>query len=306
VADSETNPRLTPEFNRTLRRYVLSDLDEAARIEVEELLINDPHAFEALGVVEDELVEEYLDGGGTDADRQTFERHYLTSPQREAHLRFARSLRERASRTAAASPRPQRQVVYASRWQPAWIGLAAALALSLAGNVWLALRPEPRADSAAHPTPAVAVGPSAAPTTPLPPQTSSTTPRDDGRNAAFREREARTPTAIATFALAGGALRSGGPQQHLTLPAGALVVRLRLELSGDDYPLYRAALVNAEGEELWSAWRLKSETGGSQSAVAVIVPASLLLHGDYQVKLSGGTRREDLEAVASYAFRMAP
>ena len=49
--------RLTPDFERTLRRYVLGDLEEDVRPELEELLVTDSDAFEALGVIEDELIE---------------------------------------------------------------------------------------------------------------------------------------------------------------------------------------------------------------------------------------------------------
>jgi anti-sigma factor RsiW len=73
--------RLTPDFERTLKAYVLGNLDEDLRVELEELLVTDPDAFEALGVIEDELVEEYLDGTGSPSERRSFEERYLASPK---------------------------------------------------------------------------------------------------------------------------------------------------------------------------------------------------------------------------------
>ena len=142
MANADPNPRLTPELEATLRRYVLGGLDEGGRSELEEQLVTEPDVFEALGVVEDELIEEYLDGTGTDLDRGAFEREFLTSSQRQARLRLAKSLRKHASRGMAAAPARPQPVSGAGRWQPAWLALAAALVVSLAGNVWLVSRPE--------------------------------------------------------------------------------------------------------------------------------------------------------------------
>lgn len=289
------NARLTPDLERTLRSYVLGGLDEAVRPELEELLITDPDAFEALGVVEDELLEEYLDGGGTEADRLAFERHFLTSPQRAARLRFASALRARASLGMAAEPpRPQRPTVRPVRWQPAWIGLAAALAASLAGNLWLASRDlsPTQAVSPRSPTPAMA------------PIGDSERSRAEVRATAPDETSRRSHVGIVTFALSAGALRAGGVTRRVTVPAGA-VVRLRLELAGDDYALYRAALLDAEGDEVWAASKLKAEAEAGRAAVVLVLPAGLLPRGDYQLKLSGLAERGALEAVGSYAFRVS-
>lgn len=316
--------RLTPDLEKTLRRYALGDVQDELRSELEELLVTDPDAFEALGVVEDELIEEYLDGAATEADRLAFEGNFLTSPRREARLRFARALRSRArlgTRAKTTAPRTGTQ----ARWQPPWLGLAAALAVSLVGNVWLAIRRPVQPNAAGLPAPIAQVQPAP----PLQPIGAVPSEGEDARAALQRERDERLraearvealqkelrppPGGVATFALAAGALRSSGhaqpvtspgAMQRVTPPSGALAVRLRLELSGDDYPLYWAALVDADGEELWSASRLKSETEGEESAVFIVLPAALLPRGDYQVKLRGGAERERLETVGAYPFRV--
>ena len=239
MANADPNPRLTPELEATLRRYVLGGLDEAARSELEEQLVTEPDVFEALGVVEDELIEEYLDGAGTDLDRGAFERHFLTSSQRQARLRLAKSLRKHASHGMAAAPaRPQPvSATGAARWQPAWLALAAALVLSLAGNVWLANR-------SAQPRPAAVSVPGS--------ETGGTSP---------------------TFTLATGLLRSGGSLTRVTVPSDAAVVRLRLELpTADSYPTYRATMLDEDGSEVWTVAKLRVQDADT-SAVVVAVPA---------------------------------
>jgi hypothetical protein len=308
--------RLTPQFESTLRRYVLGELEEGLRAELEELLVTDAEAFEALGVIEDELIEGYLEGTGSPAQRQSFEHQFLASPERSRRLRFARALRERAARlerTLAAATH-SRGLFVAARWQQIAMGLAATLVVSLTGNVWLASRQgdrPPMATSVSMPAPTLAL-PSALPS-PVPTMArteqplATLAPEQTERSIADTRTvplDRLTPpprSPVPTFVLAAGLLRGGGSLPRVRVPADAVVVRLLLELSGDDYPLYRAALHDAEGNELWAASRLKAEPG--RAAVVVVVPSPYLPRGDYQLKLSGLIQGVP-EALGTYAFRV--
>jgi hypothetical protein len=326
VANADPTPRLTPELEATLRRYVLGGLEEEARAGLEEQLVTEPDLFEALGVVEDELIEEYLDGMGADLDRGAFERHFLTSSQRQARLRLAKSLRKHASQGMAAAPARPQPVSGAGRWQPAWLALAAALVLSLAGNVWLVSRPGtpqaptdsstsvrfPPADIAATQPPATArPGMATLSPPPAPDELSAALQREreerskaEGRVAALEESLRRSRSSV-SFVLAAGALRGAGLAQRVVVPIDVMLVRLRMELPGDDYPSYRAVLVNDAGEELWSGSKLKAETESGHVFVVVALTPDRLPRGDYQVKLSGLTSAGDAEAVGSYLFRVS-
>jgi hypothetical protein len=309
--------RLTPDVERTMRRYVLGDLEEIVRSELEELLITDPDTFEALGIVEDELVEEYLEETGSPAERRSFERGFLSSPEGQRRLLFARALRSRASMPALrldpvpATSRIDRPQAWG--WRPAWVGLAATLAISVVGNVWQATR---------HPTQeATAQGPA-----PFPP--SSVTPvaevniearelkaslAREQRERALAEARAQTlekqlqgsRAPMVAFTLAAGLLRGAGSVLRVTVPKDVVVVQLRLELPGDDYPLYRAALLDANGDEIWAASRIRAE-GAPGSPVAVVwLPSVLLSRGDYQIKLSGVSAGGEREALGTYPFRVS-
>jgi anti-sigma factor RsiW len=333
--------RLTPDFERTLRRYVLGDLEDDVRSELEELLVTDPEAFEALGVIEDELMDEYLAESVSAAERRGFEQHFLISPQGRHRLRVARALKHRAN----ASPFPQHAdpritgtaSVSSPGWRPAWVGLAAALAVSLFGNAWLALRhltleaplerpsvtgeaapptlpalatPSPHAPPAA--SPASGASGSAAESVAASPELSAALAREQlerveaeagVRTLGQQAQRSRAP--VVTFTLAAGLLRSAGSLPRVSVPKDALVVRLRLDLPGDDYPLYRAALLDGNGDEVWAASKLRGEGQAGQPAVVLVLPSELLPRGDYQVKLSGVTGRGDLEAVATYPLRVS-
>ncbi len=324
--------QLEPEIEQSLRRYVLGTLEEDSRLRVEEQLVVDPDAFEVLGVIEDELTEEYLDGTLTESERLAYERHRSTSSDRRRATEFFSALRARASASATESLRASTWDL--ARWfrpiplQPAWLGAAAALlVVSLAANVWLTLRaPAPGAP---------AQGPVAL-SEPEPARPSLATPAEPSSArvaelaAANRELEgqldverkqlaqartllqqlegaASTPrSAIPTFTLAAGLLRSGGSLTRVAIPADVAVVRLLLDLPDDEYPLYRAALLDVDGDEIWSQSKLRAEATEDRIEVAVLVPAAVLVHDDYQMKVSGLTKSGDLESLASYTFRALP
>jgi hypothetical protein len=263
---------LNPDLERTLRQYVLGGLEEERRGELEGRLITEPVVFEALGVIEDELIEDYLDGTGSVAERRSFEQRFLASGEGQRRLRLARALRHRA---AALTSRPRAEASPARRgwptawtewledWlrpprlQPAWAALAALLVLSLAANVWLASRP------------GTGLG---------------------------------RPAGPATFALASGLLRGEGALPRVAVPPGGEIVRLHLELPEDEHALYRATLHDPDGAEIWSASRLRAV--GRPAAVVLVVPAELLPRGDCRVALSGMDDRGEPELLATYPFRV--
>ena len=253
--------QLEPEIEQSLRRYVLGSLEEDERLQLEETLVQDPDTFELLGVIEDELAEEYLDGTLTEPERLAYEQH-----DHRDDLEFFSALRARAS---AAPPEPSRTRGWdPASWlkgmvlQPAWLGAAAAILIaSLVGSAWFVRQPVPRAAMAPE---------------------------------------------VPTYALASGLLRSGGTLTRVVVPADVDAVRLLLDLPDDGYSFYRAALLDVEGDEIWSQSKLRAESTEEQVVVAVLVPAAVLVHGDYQMKVSGVTESGELEALASYTFRALP
>lgn len=147
-----------------LRQYVLGELDDERRVEVEERLIMDPELFELLGPTEDELVEDYLENVLTPKERVAFERHFLTNEDRRWHLGFAQLMKEKVVQrpsddaVAVAVAEGGRRIdgrsesgveswaslarhgLFAGHGQM-WAGaLAASLVVLLAGSVWFVVR----------------------------------------------------------------------------------------------------------------------------------------------------------------------
>lgn len=101
MSDDETN-MMNPSSEAALfRDYLLGNLvDEADLAEIEmRLLTNDGFADE-LAKVENDLIEEFLDGDLTRTDSEQFLCHFLASPSRKERLRLTNDLRQYAGNSA--------------------------------------------------------------------------------------------------------------------------------------------------------------------------------------------------------------
>src|SRR5215212_4187754 len=85
-----------------LKRFLLGELPEGERGEVEERLFSDPEYFRQFRAAEDELTDEYLYGDLDADERESFERHFLTTPERRESLRVAMALKQYVERNAVA------------------------------------------------------------------------------------------------------------------------------------------------------------------------------------------------------------
>jgi hypothetical protein len=302
---------LDPALERELRRYVLGTLEEDARVRLEEQLVKDPEVSPALGVVEDELIEDYLDGALTEAERRDFERHFLRSPAHARLLTFFEGLRVRATSEAE---EPVESRGSSAAWfrpvalRPAWLVAAAAvLVLSLGGHVWMALRPSPGAPASPRAMPPSPPAPRLAELIAERHRLKADLAAERQRAETLREQleRARSPqgTSIPTFTLGGGALREAGSLPEIVVPLDASVVGLRLDLPADEYPFYRAILHDAEGGEIWSQSGLTAEETPEQILLEVLVPTSALAYGDYQVKVSGLPEHGGSDSLASFPVR---
>ncbi len=114
----------------------------------------------------------------------------------------------------------------------------------------------------------------------------------------------RTPTDVREW-LSSGLVRSvGGELKRVQIPAGTVLVRLRLELDGTEYSSYRAALHQASGDEVWSQNNLNATAIDGREAIELTLPADLLQPGDYYVRLRGAAPQRDPVMLDRYDFRV--
>lgn len=143
---------LRSENNDSIRRYLLGDLSEQEREQVEQRLMSEDDLYQQLLVAEDELIDEYVSDELPEQERAKFNRHFLSVPQLRQDVRFAAALRKHALETAplvvaADSAAPKPEPARASPFdhlrrlfmQPALgASLAAALLAAVVLAAWLA------------------------------------------------------------------------------------------------------------------------------------------------------------------------
>lgn len=83
-----------------LKRFLLGELSDGERGEIEERLFADPAYFRQFRAAEDELTDEYLYGDLADDERERFESFFLTTPERRESFRIAKALKRYIAKNA--------------------------------------------------------------------------------------------------------------------------------------------------------------------------------------------------------------
>ena len=94
-------PKL-PEEN-IIRRYLLGALREPELDAIEQKLLSSEELSQTAGLIEDEIIEQYLDGDLDERDKRAVEGHFLRPPAHRKKLRFARMLRHHFEHGSAGS-----------------------------------------------------------------------------------------------------------------------------------------------------------------------------------------------------------
>ena len=114
-----------------LSRYLLHDVSEKERDEIEQRYFRDPDALALLDAVEGDLIDAYVRRELSRAQRARFEKYFLCTRARRDRLRMAQALQQHL---------PSRRAI--SRM---WIAIAASLLIVTALGVWFWLRTAPPA-----------------------------------------------------------------------------------------------------------------------------------------------------------------
>jgi hypothetical protein len=297
-----------------LRRYFLGDLPQEERVRLEDRYLVDVELFEELLAAENDLLDAYVRGELTEAERQQFEMEYLKSPERRDRVDFASALSQ--------VPALEEEALVAHRsslWKKMWAGfsirqgmplwaLATAAVVIVASGSWLLVQNR-----------GLQVGLQQA----LAGQAALRRQEDALRQqiAKFEENpkgqvyENQQGSEVAkleppmglemTLRLTPGTVRSAGiPLKILALPTPISQVRLQLMLDRDEYKTYEAVLLTADGKEVLRGKALRSHSIGGSTAIAWRLPVHAIREGDYIVQLTGQLATGIPEDVESYSFRV--
>lgn len=267
----------------TIRQYLLGQVPREDAVRLEERLLSESDFFEELVMAEDELIDQYLGGGLSEADRPGFETHFLSAPERQQKVRFASNLKRYIG--TAATTRSQAHVVARDsapfstdapksrlKKRPflsflpfnnplVSYSLAATVLLVALGASWVAIRN-------------------------------------------WRNQTPHEPGNVLAVVLAPGLTREGGEIKKVQIHTDFDTLRLHLELPANEYESFRAAILTEERAEVWIREGLRPTQ--KANSIDFDVPSHVLKLGDYHVKVSGRLPNGRYEDLSSYRLRLIP
>jgi hypothetical protein len=265
------------EAQKEIRQYLLGTLSPERAAELEERLLIDSEVYEELLIAEDELIDQFIEGRMSPAEREEVETHFLRAPERKKQLSFSRTLKSYVSantssrpevseswaRTGAPSPEPPKKRSFRDLLFPRnpvfAFSLTAALVLIIVGGVWLA----------------------------------------------NRLNQTNQPQAIWAVELTPGLQRDGGEITNLAIPANTDNIRLELDLADDQFQSYQVEVLDISGRSVMTGKNLKAQTTSKgRRIVPLEVKAALLSPGDYRAKLSALSAGGKVESLDTYPFKV--
>lgn len=258
-----------------LRNYLLGNLDEAAREQVEERLLSDDDFEKQLSEAQDALIDDYVFDALTADERANFDRHFVFNDERRRKLLFAQTMKAYVggprppARAAARRARPFRKEPL-SFLRTHKVGAAvsgAVLLLLLAPFLLKWFRTPNEADLR-------------------------------------RERRARVERRLAELnrnpadesvkdlpstelALQSTLLRAPGDDgiPRILLTDDIKLLTLRLAPPEEGSKNYMALVLTVEGEELFAVGGLTPSTDAGRRTIHLNLPTEFLRPGDYQIQL---------------------
>ncbi len=311
--------------------YLLGDLAEEERDHLEERLLADEEAFSRLEVVEEDLIDAYVKGELSGAEKQSFKSRFLATPERRGRVAFRRALETQlASETPAemrprnknGNPRALRLAVAANILMALGVGWLVAQTMNLRGQV------EELASQRAQALE----------------ERESLNGRTEALSLRLADREARaeelgqilkeqvkelsrngeeiaslqgslatsrsaaeqrrSQPLVASVLLSMG-VRSRGGSPLLRLPRVVDWAELQVDLDGDDgYDDFRVILRTTSGAQVWSRKGLAATVTEWGSELRLRLPGRLLTRGGYELAVEGLAASGDVLPVGFYDFRV--
>ncbi|MBZ5524548.1 MAG: hypothetical protein LAP21_20100 [Acidobacteriia bacterium] len=262
---------------KLVREYLLGFLPGEERERIERRFLADSEFESFVNLVEDEIIDEYLDDAGdlTEGDRRAIEDHFLRPPERQRKLAFARMLRSRLqSKEDDAGirplvPPPLRPPLFSAGASAALLALVIITAGSALYIVDLRrnLQIEVAKQGAL--------------------QTDLAKKQERIESLEERVRATQSGTELLAVDLNAAASRGASDEPRITLHPETRWIEARIPLVDEPAP-YSVAIRTAQDVEVLSIHGLKPETSHGGSQLAFPIPAQLLPPGEYTATLSAG------------------
>lgn len=305
-----------PSYNRQLLTdYLLNALpsDETERLDA--LKVTDEAFVQELTVVENDLVDAYVNRELKSKSLRQFEAVYLASPLRREKVALARALQDYGQQHRfAPQVRPQEQTITARRGSlffPRFVGqrtwqwtFAAALLILVGLSGWLIfknlqLRSTPDRDQISQ----IDIG---ANKQTQPKQNMNTLPPQPQPTASNESKKlpSTKATGVASIVLV-PQMRGATDVPVVTIKHDTANVAVRLELEPSDYSVYRIWLLRQpNGKVLLRMNNVNALTSDGDKTLNVRLPVALLQPDSYVLRVFGISQTGASELISDYRFRV--
>jgi len=257
-----------PMTDALIRDFLLGNVDDEVRQQIESAFLTDAQARERILAAEQDLIDDYFETSLTPAEKQLFLSQYAETAEQKRRLRITKTVKDWANREAVAN----QQGVTTSRWNEfrhllqyrpmVAISIAATLIIAMTiGVTWLIQRA-----------------------------------KQEGGTLALEQEVAvlNSPSSLrvalpqmATLVVAPISVRGVQKETELATPSGASIVELRLLwLQKENYPTYRALLRRIGDDKSLTIPDLRGESEGG-TKIRLRLPTKVLTRGQYQIRLAG-------------------
>jgi hypothetical protein len=314
--------------------YLLGELSEEQQIAIEDRAFADKDYLASITAVENDLIDEYVRNELSGAERQRFEKQFLTSAERRKRVEFARALagvvQEEAAPKKAAVREPQSAswlaAIYAfinGLTPAARIAFVASVPLLLIGAGYLGIQTlrlrreltELRAESQSQRNAQQqALELERRRNEELNAQLNQEKQQREQTDESLRELsepgDAVNPpprSVIASLTLLPGLSRGGDNTPSLVLPEEARLVRLQIGIDPEEqYNKFSVELRTVTGSRVWSRQNLNARNRRGTRAILLTLPATALKAGEYELRLQGVNDSGAAEDVGFYYFTVRP
>jgi hypothetical protein len=258
-----------------IKRYLLGELNEDDREQVEQGLITDRKFLDEVLMVEEELLEDYVSGLLPQHERDLFLKNYLSSPRQRQKLRIAHALDKYVAQSTVPAP----TLTAAQSWLQRLIyslGLHKSLAqlswavlvlIVFAGTWWIVSTWRDKSKLEAELI------------------------RLNGPESSVLEADSTVAQAV----LLPLNLREAGSMPAVTVTNQTQVVQLKIPVSSEPEQNYQAVLRDSGGQEIVRVSQLAPREVGNERMVILQLPAIIVQPGEYVI---------NVEAVGDYSFRV--
>jgi hypothetical protein len=291
-------------------RYLLGEMTIDEQIAMETGYFADPENFNMLQVVEQDLIEGYINDKLSPSGRAKFEMHFLSSPARREQVRFFKTLTRALPFEFATAPYQEQVRVVARKSDeektPWWeviiapfrlqkfalgMSFAAALLILAAAGTWMFMGGRDQLGGGQLANVNQPAPPDAGQvSSPDQPKAIESSDNDSDQDKSGSPTKSPVKPVIASFSLSIAGVRGGDAtstdSQVLRIPQNADSVQLTFNHQDEPYDRYRVALLNQAGKQIWTRGEVKVVRVKSGTLLSLNAPAKLFTQGSYIIAVS--------------------